>query len=106
MNQRKEYMKEWHQKHKERRRQKNRDRIRSLREWLQDYKSTLQCEDCGFAHPAALDFHHDGDDKDDSVAGLVNRKCSKERILAEIKKCKVLCSNCHRIFHFEERTGH
>ena len=67
------------------------------------HKSTLKCTNCGFDNPAALDFHHeDPSDKKDSVWRLVNNG----RFTAayeEMKKCIVLCANCHRVHHHEDR---
>ena len=63
------------------------------------FKASLSCQNCGFSHPQALDFHHvDPKPGDQKVYILVGRG----RIRAafeEIKKCAVLCSNCHRMLH-------
>ena len=63
------------------------------------FKSTLSCQNCGFSHPQALDFHHiDPQPGDKKVYWLVGNG----RIRAafeEIKKCAVLCANCHRMLH-------
>jgi len=83
---------------------KNKRRNSEIRSWFFEVKQKLKCEQCGFSHPAALDFHHFADDKDVEVSLLVHQG-SKKRILEEIKKCIVLCSNCHRIHHFNERRN-
>ncbi len=81
------------------------DRKRELRVWLNEIKQNLSCKECGFSHPAALDFHHrNPDDKSAGVPELINRGASKETILVEISKCDVLCANCHRIYHHNERA--
>lgn len=72
---------------------------KSTRDWLQVYKSTLSCAQCGESHPACLDFHHNRD-KDSSVADMAWQGFSKDRILSEIAKCVVLCANCHRKIHY------
>lgn len=77
-------------------------RRENLREWFEKYKSGLKCEQCGDDHPAVLDFHHTGG-KDFEIADAVKNGLSIARIIAEIKKCKVLCCRCHRILHWEER---
>ena len=65
--------------------------------WLADYKKTLSCETCGENHPACLDFHHiDPSLKEDSI-NRIKQRYSLEYLKKEIEKCKVLCSNCHRI---------
>jgi hypothetical protein len=59
-----------------------------------------QCIRCGEDHPAVLDFHHTNpDEKESSIARIKSRK----KIIEESKKCIVLCSNCHRKLHWEER---
>jgi hypothetical protein len=54
------------------------------------------CEICGYSRcPSALTFHHlDPATKSFTIAGGHTR--SRESLLAEIKKCVLLCSNCHR----------
>ena len=79
----------------------NNKRKKETRKWFQEYKLHLKCEECGYnKHPAALDFHHlDPNTKENAVRHFTNGY-AKERILAEIAKCKVLCANCHRIHHY------
>jgi predicted HNH restriction endonuclease len=59
-----------------------------------------KCQICGYNRCiSALDFHHiDGKSKefDLSTKGLTR---SWEKIKKEIKKCVLVCSNCHREIH-------
>ncbi|MCC7500542.1 hypothetical protein IT396_01930 [Candidatus Nomurabacteria bacterium] len=75
-----------------------------LRQWLDEYKAKLSCTNCDEKHPACLDFHHkDAKEKEFSVALIKGWGYGKERMLREIEKCVVLCSNCHRKIHYEAR---
>jgi L-lysine 2,3-aminomutase len=53
--------------------------------------------DCGVSYPYyVMDFdHRDPAKKKDGVATLV-KKGNVKRLLEEIDKCDVVCSNCHR----------
>jgi hypothetical protein len=67
------------------------------------YKATLKCVNCGFNNPAALDFHHeDPSTKEGSVHTYISGG-QFAKAYEELKKCIVLCANCHRIHHHEER---
>ena len=69
-----------------------------------EFKATLNCTHCNFSHPAALDFHHvNPAEKEHNVHKLVANKQFK-KAYEEIKKCIVLCANCHRIHHYNEKT--
>lgn len=73
-----------------------------LRNWVWQIKCKLSCAICGESHPAVLDFHHtDPSAKTISVYKAVARGWGQDRILAEIEKCEVLCSNCHRKAHYQ-----
>ena len=72
-------------------------------EW-QAFKATLSCTKCGFSHPAAIDFHHVFKLDYRSVNKLAQQGLYKQA-RAEIKKCIVLCANCHRIHHHEEKKN-
>ena len=57
-----------------------------------------KCEHCGYnKYHGALEFHH----KDPTQKEPKNFKpgASKVKYLAEIDKCVLLCSNCHREEH-------
>lgn len=65
----------------------------------------IKCEKCGFDHPAALDFHHlDPTQKKNTISTLKWAGVSQSTLDAEIAKCIVLCSNCHRIEHYENKN--
>lgn len=68
-------------------------------------KSAMGCNRCGYnEHHCALDFHHrDPSQKKFNIPWGWVLKWSK--LLEEIAKCDLLCSNCHRIHHFEERAA-
>jgi len=77
---------------------KDASRIRKfkLRNFISEYKTAIGCEKCGYnVHPVALDLHHIGE-KTNSISQLIYRGSAKA-ILEELKKCIVLCANCHRI---------
>lgn len=98
----KQYKREWYYRNRQHVLSRNAARKQGIKKWFHDFKTTLSCSDCGFSHPAALDFHHlDPSDKEDRLSVLVAEGCSKETIMAEVTKCKVLCSNCHRILHYK-----
>lgn len=66
---------------------------------LNDIKSSLGCAACGEREPCCLDFHHlESDSKEFSIAS--GRHYCLDRLLREVAKCAVLCSNCHRKLHF------
>jgi hypothetical protein len=58
---------------------------------------------CGESNPACLDFHHKNPKtKKDKVSRLVDCAFNKNIILVEIRKCVVLCANCHRKLHYKK----
>jgi hypothetical protein len=59
------------------------------------HKRLVGCRKCGEREPVALDYHHiEPKLKDMPVSRMV---CfSHKRLKAEIRKCVVICSNCHR----------
>lgn len=85
--------------------ERNKTKRKRNQEWLNEYKSTLTCVKCGQNHIATIDFHHaDSSSKDFDIGSALNKGVSRNTILKEIEKCIVLCSNCHRILHWEERN--
>lgn len=102
----KEYSRKWYLK--------NRDRVikqisvyrdRKRREWA-EFKAKHSCTHCGFSHPAVMDFHHVIRTNKRSVNKLatINNNVT-EAIKEATEKCIPLCSNCHRILHWEEHAA-
>ena len=69
--------------------------------YMNDEKVKRGCNHCGehfYNDPECLDFHHiDPKTKDVSVARIWRTSLKQlDKMIEEIKKCIVLCSNCHR----------
>ena len=78
---------------------------KAYKEQWRSFKATLACVKCGQNHPATFDFHHvDSNTKEAAVNKLVKNRAFK-RAMDEVKKCIVLCANCHRIHHHDERIA-
>ena len=64
-----------------------------------------KCIECGEQNTLCLEFHHrNKSEKSDCISELIGGGCSKKRIQNELKKCDLLCRNCHRILHYNKRT--
>lgn len=81
-------------------------RVKKLRQdQLFAYMKGRSCEFCGFDDLRALDFDHiDANTKKFGIARAINDGYAWEEIFAEISKCRVLCSNCHRIRTAEQHN--
>jgi len=82
---------------------KNKIRARN-RAYVNGYKELHPCEVCGEARLICLDFHHDKPELKEFGMGDVEGQ-SLARIAAEIAKCSVLCANCHRVKHAEDKLA-
>lgn len=73
-----------------------RKRYRDFRLWLEGYNE----------HTEILQSHH-VNPKDKSFEISDGNACSrsKEAILNEMKKCIIVCPNCHRWIHYDMNAG-
>jgi hypothetical protein len=100
----KEYSRKHYEKTKEATKMRTAKQSRTGKEKWDAFKSTLHCARCSENHIATLDFHHiNPEDKEYAVSNLVSNKMFT-KAYKEIKKCIVLCANCHRIHHWNEKN--
>ena len=75
------------------------------RQWFLFIKAEqLQCSVCGYSKEfSAIEFHHcDPSKKEVEISkffGYAYNKKNRSRLLQELKKCRILCANCHRELH-------
>jgi hypothetical protein len=74
------------------------------RKFLQRYKRTLKCVNCGESDTRCLDFHH-VKTKKFNIASLIASSYSLQTLKIEIRKCIILCANCHRKLHYKNYRG-
>ena len=69
--------------------------------WIFDYKKDKCCQMCGWnAHPEILEFHHIKRAMENlGVVHLALGKRGIEKATEEMKKCILLCPNCHTWHH-------
>ena len=93
---------------------RNTDGARNVRRkkqfFIREYRVSKGCTDCGIRHPAVLDLHHlERDTKHKRLKPFGKKRGSGKGwaymsyadIEAEVHKCEVVCSNCHRIREYE-----
>jgi len=91
-------IKAWYDKNSEQRRQYSKDKNRARKKLLVEHFGN-QCLDCKKTFPQYVyEFHHlDPSKKDVNPSGALVR--SEKNMWAELSKCVMLCSNCHKIRH-------
>ena len=86
-------------------------RNRNNRRLQRDFVSSLKnrpCADCGKKFPpCVMDFdHRDKNLKTGNIGSFVSQAYfKKEKLLEEINKCDLVCSNCHRIRTYKRYHG-
>jgi len=100
---RKAYLKNYNQNPINRNRinQQTRNNKKEKKKRLDELKAERGCYMCDEKDHRCLDFHHrDPEQKTAHISDLINRTISWEAIMAEVLKCDVMCSNCHRKLHY------
>ena len=98
-----EYSRRWYDSNKQATVARAASRKRRLRDEWFEYKAKQRCSRCGFSHPAAIDFHHVIKHHKRSVNYLAVKTNNIPAAIREAEeKCIPLCSNCHRILHWQE----
>lgn len=77
-------------------------RRKKIKKQFIEYKKELKCNRCDNGDYRVLEFHHINDNKEFNISEML-RGHSFENILKEIEKCEILCANCHRIHHYDEK---
>lgn len=55
-----------------------------------------KCAVCGCNDPMVLQFDHvDPADKVGDITYMISKGTNMERLRAELRKCRILCANCH-----------
>lgn len=81
----------------------SKDVVNFIRRRKADLKSVFhsRCCLCGFSEvQRALEFHHvNPEEKSFSISNSKNQTLALEKQLKEMKKCVLICANCHRGVH-------
>lgn len=100
-----QYQREWHAERMKSdrdyvRRRSHRRKSHKIRlgTWYRNLKYVTGCWFCSEYEPCCLDYHHlDPTTKEMCLSDMVfKHRFARARVLEEIKKCILLCSNCHR----------
>lgn len=88
---------EWYQKNKEDIRAKRKASKQEARQWVYEYKLNHSvCAECNNSFPPhILDFDHLRD-KSFGISRALHLGTNLEKIKEEVKKCEIVCANCHR----------
>lgn len=84
--------------------QKNR-RTKFLKRVNKIKRELKGCDKCGWrVRPEICEFHHPYKRQNQFTIGKSNFNRTWMSIEKEIKRCVLLCPNCHREYHFKKRN--
>lgn len=83
---------------KDKQARENRAHKKLLQEISYRYKALCGCKHCGIKNPIVLQYDHlDKSTKICTIAQMISDRYGMKMFKDEIRKCQVLCSNCHLI---------
>lgn len=91
--------KEWYKQNKTSHLANTKQDIKNKRDVLSKWKSANGCALCGETHPRCLEFHHIDPKGKDFQLGNSFSRVGITKLVEEIRKCILLCANCHRKVH-------
>lgn len=90
-----QYRREWYCRNKDNEIRKSGERRKTTRNLIRKFKEGKCCSRCSEDDPRALDWHHK--DPKAKLFGIANGESwPMSKVLLELKKCELLCANCHR----------
>lgn len=91
--------KQWRIENRELRQAVDENKRRDNQSWIDGVKLGLPCDDCGRSFPTcSMDYdHRDAETKSFGVSYAARVGKRREAVMAEIAKCDLVCSNCHRV---------
>jgi len=100
----KEYQKKHYKRKKKYYIEKAKVRSIFLKAFINRVKKFAHCKICGESRYWVLDYHHrNPQEKINSLFFLAHYGYAMSKIKDEIRKCDILCSNCHRDHHHKEK---
>src|SRR3990167_3136841 len=100
----KEYKRQHYLKYKKIQQPIAAERRKIVRDTINSHKN-VPCTDCGKCYPSyVMDFDHVRGIKVKPVGSMLNQT-RLDKVLDEIAKCEVVCSNCHRERTHKRKSG-
>jgi hypothetical protein len=83
--------------HKAEIRKRSKKYLAESKAWIRNIKESSPCLDCGIKYPwYVMDFDHVSGAKVGNISEMIAKLSAKQKILDELDKCELVCSNCHR----------
>jgi hypothetical protein len=95
---------EWYQRNKDTIGKRKSQQKSAAKQWVYEYKlKNSICSDCRISYPPhVLDFDH-LKDKSFGISRALHVGTTIDKIKEEIKKCEIVCANCHRERTYERQ---
>jgi len=88
------------------RRARRRAWLDAARQWMNGLKAGIPCADCGGVFPVfVMQWDHLPDFEKGGDIGTMLAHRSRAWILEELKKCELVCANCHVMRTVKRATG-
>jgi hypothetical protein len=80
--------------------------LKNRKEYIRKLKD-VPCADCHKKYPYYIMHfdHRDAKQKSFNISQAASRSSSKEKLELEIKKCDIICSNCHAEREYQRRSN-
>ena len=102
----KDCRKEYHREHYLKNTIKYKEKAQNLRDFLKElvrrYKQLKGCRICGEKRWWVLELHHRSKEEKDNNINIFVTSSNLKLLKKEIRKCDVLCSNCHKDLHYKQ----
>lgn len=100
-----EYQKDYYKKHPQGIAAATIKRKQAIKRFLRETKD-VPCRDCKLRYPYyVMDFDHKRGQKVFNLSIAASKLYSMKKIKQEIKKCEIVCANCHRERTFKRAVG-
>jgi hypothetical protein len=95
------FKRQHYKRNKKKYQQKRDEKRKATRAHVNKLKEEHACKDCSFFYPYyIMQFDHI-EEKTQDISTMIRKNKNLDQILEEIKKCELVCANCHSIRGFQ-----